>query len=188
MRSRSMGYHNRLSGLVMVAMLSGCAQHSTQESDVSKADESSNTVQQADAFFDQGNTDPRSGLSSLDLERLGLGDHWNTLDENGDGQISRQEFRHRRSDPAIARQLQVSTEGAGAASPDQIVSSSWRLPPEPASQTWQRSKATATPATMSSPSAAAWGVVPSNDTSEDPVPIEPDTSAGAENPVESVSP
>ncbi|WP_157663160.1 EF-hand domain-containing protein [Kushneria marisflavi] len=185
MRSGPMGYHKRLSGFVMMAMLAGCAQHSTQEGDATQAGATSDSVQQADALFDQGNTDPRDGLSALDLEHLGLGDHWNTLDENGDGQISRQEFRKRLSDPALQRQLQASTQGAEAMGSDQIVSSSWRLPPEPASQTWQRSKATATPATMSSSTAAAWGVVPSSEAGDEPVQIEPNTSAET---VESVSP
>lgn len=177
MRSGPMQYRDRLSGLVIVAMLAGCAQHSTQDSNTTQAGTSPDDIQNVDALFDQANTDARSGLSALDLERLGLGDHWNTLDENGDGRISRQEFHQRLDDPAIQRRLHALAQDPAGEASGQAVSSSWRLPPEPPSRTWQRSNTSSTPATLSAPSAAAWGVAPQRVPSEEQAPVEPATSA-----------
>lgn len=177
MRSGPTGYRDRLSGLVIVAMLAGCAQHSTQANDATQAGTSSDDIQNVDALFDQTNTDARSGLSALDLERLGLGNYWNTLDENGDSQVSRQEFRQRFDDPAIQRRLHALAQDSTGEASEQAVSSSWRLPPEPPSRTWQHSNTSSTPATLSTPSAAAWGVVPQSAPSEEQTPVEPATSA-----------
>ncbi|SPJ33285.1 hypothetical protein KSP9073_01290 [Kushneria phyllosphaerae] len=187
MRSGPTRYRDRLSGLVIVATLAGCAQHSTQHSDAAQAGTSSDDGLNVDALFDQANTDARSGLSALDLERLGLGDHWNTLDKNGDGQISRQEFRRRLDDPAISQRLHALAQGSEGKTSEQAVSSAWHLPPESPSQTWQRSNTSSTPATLSAPSsapsAAAWGV---SGASEEQAPVEP--AAPADNSGDSASP
>ncbi|REC95975.1 hypothetical protein [Kushneria indalinina] len=151
MRRSPRGYRNGLSGLAVVVMLSGCAQHSAQENGVTQAGDSSlasGSVQDVDRVFEQANADPRSGLDALDLERIGLGNYWNMLDENGDGQVSRQEFRRRFDDPAIQRQLQMTA---------------------PSSQQGRLEPGTA-PATLSTPSAAAWGVAPPETSPESETP------------------
>lgn len=158
-------YRKELSGLTILVMLAGCASHSPQDNDVAGAGTSSGGMPNADVVFDQGNADPNTGLGALDLERMGLGNQWNALDQDGDGRISRQEFRRRFDDPAITRQLQMKAQTAEVTDPEQTVSSSWRLPPEPTSRQW-RSQEAAAPATLSTPSAAAWGVSPAPDEPE----------------------
>lgn len=156
MRRNSVWHRNRLSGIVIMVVLAGCAQHTSQSTDVTDKD--------ADRVFDQANSDPRSGLGALDIERIGLGSYWNTLDKNGDGQVSRKEFRQRFREPAFQRQVLEKAQASNIATSEEAVSSSWRLPPQPPSQIW-RSGATTPPATLSTPSAAAWGVAPSVDSS-----------------------
>ena len=151
MRSRPTGYRDRLSGLIIVAMLAGCTQHSAQDSDVTQAGMSSDDIPGADALFDQANTDARSGLSALDLERLGLGNYWNTLDANGDAQVSRKEFRKRFDDPALQRRLYNRGPGSEEATSEQAVSSSWHLPPASPAQGWRRTDSASAPATLSAP-------------------------------------
>lgn len=183
MRRVPTGYIGGVSGLVMLIMLAGCARHSTQESDPARADVSSGSGLDVDQVFDRANTAPDTGLSTLDIERLGLGDHWNTLDQNGDGQVSRREFQRRFEDPAIQRQLQA--HASGAATSEQAVSDAWRLPPEPPSQRGQRAGTPAAPATSSAPSAAAWGVAPPTP-SQAQAPAESDASSESE--ADSISP
>ncbi|MFC0338936.1 EF-hand domain-containing protein [Kushneria avicenniae] len=166
----------------MLIMLAGCARHSTQEPDPAQADATLGSRLDADQVFDQAKTASDGHLGALDIERLGLGNHWNMLDQNGDGRVSRQEFHRRFDDPAIQRQLQAHV--SSAATSEQAVSDAWRLPPKPPSQRWQRAGTLAAPATSSAPSAAAWGRA--TPPSEGQAPAESDASA--DNEADSISP
>ncbi|WP_456270032.1 EF-hand domain-containing protein [Kushneria sp. AK178] len=145
-------------------MMTGCASHSAGEGDSARAGASSLAgagLSDADSVFDRANADPGNGLEALEIERMGLGPYWNMLDQDGDGRISRQEFRQRFDDTAIQRQLQRTAQASGASAPA-TVSPAWRLPPEAPARQW-RPEATTPPATLTTPSAAAWGVTPPAD-------------------------
>lgn len=85
----------------------------------------------ADAVFDAYDSDADGGLTPLDIERLQLGGNWHTLDFNGDGSISRSEFRRLFATPLIQTSMRLPSD-PGNMQP--TVSPDYALPPLPDAQ------------------------------------------------------
>lgn len=85
----------------------------------------------ADNVFDTADGDADGSLLPLDVERLGLGGDWHTLDADGSGRISRQEFRDQFASPLIQSTLRLPGDAQRA---QPLVSSDFLLPPEPPAQ------------------------------------------------------
>ncbi|WP_353981369.1 EF-hand domain-containing protein [Salinicola endophyticus] len=121
----------------------------------------------ADQLFDAADHDGNGYLTPLDVEPLGLGGNWHTLDLNGDGHLSRQEFRAQFATPLVQSTLTLPND---LRTTQPVVDDSYRLPPEPASERYHPAPSDApTPATIS---------VPDNAPIEVPLLIDDDAAAG----------
>ncbi len=106
----------------------------------------------ADNVFDTADSDGDGSLLPLDVERLGLGGDWHTLDANGNGVISRQEFRDQFASPLVQATLRLPGD---AERMQPLVSSDFLLPPEPPAQRYVPAPIeTAPPASMTMPTDA----------------------------------
>ena len=118
-------------------------------------------------LFDAADHDGKGYLTPLDVEPLGLGGNWHTLDLNGDGHLSRQEFRAQFASPLVQSTLTLPND---LRTTQPVVDDSYRLPPEPPSQRYHPAPSDApTPATIS---------VPDNAPIEVPVLMDDDAAAG----------
>ncbi|GHB25864.1 EF-hand domain-containing protein [Salinicola rhizosphaerae] len=139
-------------GVVSLAFLmTACASASQRDVVVDRPTGQGVAQVSADNVFDSADLDDDGHLTPLDIERLGLGGDWHTLDANGSGRISRQEFRDQFATPLIQATLTLPGDADNA---QPLVSSDYLLPPEPPSQRYQ-------PAPISAPAPASVSV-PSN--------------------------
>lgn len=85
----------------------------------------------ADAVFDSADGDGDGRLLPPEIERLKLGGNWHTLDFDGDGAISRSEFRREFATPLIQTSMRLPSDPDNLEPP---VSSDFALPPLPPTQ------------------------------------------------------
>ncbi|WP_162618353.1 hypothetical protein [Salinicola socius] len=103
----------------------------------------------ADHVFETADSDADGYLMPVDVERLGLGGNWHTLDADGSGRVSRPEFRDQFAAPLIQATLRLPGDIENA---QPLVSSEFLLPPEPPAQRYVPAPVTApTPASMTMP-------------------------------------
>ncbi|MGQ7243347.1 hypothetical protein ACUN9V_07765 [Salinicola sp. V024] len=106
----------------------------------------------ADNVFDTADSDADGELLPVDIERLGLGGDWHTLDADGSGDVSRQEFRDQFASPLVQTTLRLPGD-AELAQP--IVSSDFLLPPLPPTQRYAPAPINAfSPTSLATPSDA----------------------------------
>lgn len=123
MTKRSFEKERRLASVAMLLLLAGCASDSQQERMQTDAGLS---ARQAFSAID---ADSSGRLDTLEIEKSGFGDHWNTLDSNGDGAVSLSEWRQRFDTLSIQRRL--NRPNMNSIDPQSAVDESFRLPPAP---------------------------------------------------------
>ncbi|WP_251978908.1 EF-hand domain-containing protein [Salinicola avicenniae] len=139
--------------LSLTSLLAACAAQSTDRDLVVERPMVQGEVQvSADNVFEAADIDRDDRLDTREIETLGLGGNWHTLDADGSGLISRQEFR----DQFASRPIQSALHLPGAVDADaSLVSSDYRLPPEPPTQRYRPAPITSlAPTSMTLPSAA----------------------------------
>lgn len=142
-----------LVSIPMMLWLAACTSNTTNHDVVVDRPKAQGSGQvSADNVFDTADGDADGSLLPLDVERLGLGGDWHTLDADGNGRISRHEFRDRFASPLIQSTLRLPGDAERA---QPLVSSDFLLPPEPPAQRYVPAPIEAVPpASMTMPAGA----------------------------------
>ncbi|WP_110686936.1 EF-hand domain-containing protein [Salinicola aestuarinus] len=154
-RQRASARQGRGSGwplLPMALLLAGCAGQSTDRDVVVERPSSERPVEiSANATFSAADRDADGYLSPTELEPLGLGGNWHTLDLDGSGRLSPREFRQAFGTPLVQATMMLPSD---ARESRPTVSDDYRLPPLTPEQDYRPGPVTGlTPTSFSLPPA-----------------------------------